>query len=287
MLLKQRNPWLFITLVLIILFLLSLTINKQRVDIQKEDITRKLMSLDLGMSSFRNLVDSGDGKEITSSEKIIPLINSIPKIIQYKFNDSNFERIGIDIKFSDYLSLMQDRKRAINDGLLSNPTKVNATINYKGKSYKAKLRLKGDLKDHWTSKYRMSFRVNLKNKKTILGFNTFSIQKPISRQHPYDYVFQSLVRDTGNLAPIHKFSHIFVNGDDWGIMNIEEHVSKEFLEKQNKKDSPIVRFSNEEKWLYSESSKAEYDAYKLSDPFIFLHLYNKKKYLKEYHNRKI
>jgi len=287
MLLKQRKSFLFIILVSTILFLLSLTIDKQIVDIQKEDVVRKLMTLDLGISSFRNLVDVGDGQEIKSSDKIVPLISSIPKIIQYKLNSNNFERIDIDIKFSSYLNLMQDRKQAIRDGLLSNPTKVDAIIKYKGETYKAKLRLKGDLKDHWTSKYRMSFRVNLKNKKTVLNFNTFSIQKPISRQHPYDYVFQSLVRDTGNLAPIHKFAHIFVNGDDWGIMNIEEHVSKEFLEKQNKKDSIIVRFSNDEKRFYKESSKGQYNAYKISDPFIFLHLYNKKKYLKDIYNRKI
>ena len=137
MLLKQRKSFLFIILVSTILFLLSLTIDKQIVDIQKEDVVRKLMTLDLGISSFRNLVDVGDGQEIKSSDKIVPLISSIPKIIQYKLNSNNFERIDIDIKFSSYLNLMQDRKQAIRDGLLSNPTKVDAIIKYKGETYKA------------------------------------------------------------------------------------------------------------------------------------------------------
>ena len=98
-----------------------------------------------------------------------------------------------------------------------------------GKTYKAEIRLKGDLYDHWESKNRVSLRVKLKNDKTILGFSAFSIQKPNTRQQPYDSTFQFLVRDTGGIAPVHKFANIFVNGEDWGIMNIEEHMSKEFL----------------------------------------------------------
>ena len=81
------------------------------------------------------------------------------------------------------------------------------------------------------------FKITLKNNETILGFNEFSIQKPSSRQHPYDYTFQSMLRDSGNLTSVHKFAHIFVNGEDWGVMDIEELMSKELLEKQNRKNS--------------------------------------------------
>ena len=95
----------------------------------------------------------------------------------------------------------------------------------------------------------------IKNDKTILGFNEFSIQKPSSRQHPYDLTFQSMLRDTGNLTSVHKYAHIFVNGEDWGIMDIEESMSKELLEKQNRKNSVIVRFSSDEKWFYQTISK--------------------------------
>ena len=31
--------------------------------------------------------------------------------------------------------------------------------------------------------------------------------------------------------------YVFVNGKSWGIMNIEEHMTKEFLEKQKRKES--------------------------------------------------
>ena len=73
---------------------------------------------------------------------------------------------------------MKDRDRAIKNQFLFDPTMVDATIQYMGKVYKAELRLKGDGQDHWQSKHRMSLRVQLKNEKTILGFSSFSIQKP-------------------------------------------------------------------------------------------------------------
>ena len=285
-LIRKKSLFLIISIP-IILFLVLLTTSKQQFIPLKADLTQKLMALDLGFSSFGNLNDSGEGRlGPPLSQKLITLINSTPRIFEYKlFNESKFERIDISINFSDYLSLMEDRKRAIKDKKLSNPTKVNASLKYKGKKYKSKLRLKGDLYGHWRSKHRFSLRVEIKNGKNILGFSSFSIQKPRERQYPYDQTFQTMIRDTGNLASTHKFANIFVNGDDWGIMNIEEHVSKEFLEKQNRKNSIIVRFSNEEKWLYNIKSKIPYDLYRLSDPSLFLHLYNSKS-IKDKKNRK-
>ena len=225
--------------VIVIAFTFSSTnfrvIDKQKVNMIIHDVNQKIMSLDLGISSSRNLIDDGT-KEVTNyiPQRLMALVKNIPDMFHYKFFDKEahkFEKIYIDIKFIDYQKLMLDRNNALRDNMLSNPTINNATLKYKNNTYNAKIRLKGDLKDHWTSRYRMSFKIGLKNDKTILGFNEFSIQKPSSRQHPYDYIFQSMLQDTGNLTSVHKFAHIFVNGEDWGIMDIEEHLSKEFLEK--------------------------------------------------------
>jgi hypothetical protein len=294
MLIRQKKSWHITILVLIILSLLLLTINKQKIYEERRTIIEKILSLDLGISSIENTLDDGEKFHIkaSSSEKIIPLISSIPKIINYKlFHESKFDKIDIDIDFSNYLTLMKDRDKAIKNQFLYATTEVDATITYMGKVYKADLRLKGDMFDHWQSKHRMSLRVKLKNDKTILGFSAFSVQKPSTRHHPYDFTFQSLFRDTGGITSIDKFAHIFVNGENWGVMNIEEHMSKELLEKQNRKESIIVRFSTSaaeaDELLYLKKSKLPYSGYRPSDPFIFLHLYNNKKSLKNEHNRKM
>jgi len=295
MIIKKSNiRFRAIVLVLIALILSFFTIDAEKLKTEKEDIIQYLMTLDLGFSNRVNLVDAGEGifhnENVNGFSKykkeIFPsLVSAIPKIIQYKINSNNTNRIDIDIKFIDLQKINSDKQKAIKNGLLSNPTTVNAEIRFKGSTYKAKLRLKGDLAGHWTSKYRNSFRVKLKDKATILGFNKFSIQKPSERHYPYDYVFQSMMKDIGNLSSSHNFAQIYVNGVDWGVMNIEEHMSKELLEKQKRKESIIIRFSNEDKWLYGKSDNTYYN-YKLSDPSLFVRLYGSKKYLKKHQYRK-
>ena len=61
----------------------------------------------------------------------------------------------------------------------------------------------------------------------------FSVQKSRTRHHPYDQTFGQLIKDLDNLSPYQTYAHIIVNGENWGIMNIEEHMSKELLENKN------------------------------------------------------
>ncbi|HIG32338.1 MAG TPA: hypothetical protein EYQ09_02695, partial [Flavobacteriales bacterium] len=296
MLIKNNSIGLKTTaLVLTVLILSFFTLNSEKLKTEKEDFIQYIMSKDLGFSNRVNLVDTGEGifhNENASGfskykEEIIrSLVNAIPKIIQYKINGNEVKRIDIDIKFTDLQKINSDKQKAIKNGVLHKPTTVNAKIRFEGSTYKARLRLKGDLAGHWTSKYRNSFRIGLKNKRTILGFNKFSIQKPGERQFPYDYVFQSMMKNVGNLSSTHNFANVYVNGTDWGIMNIEEHMSKELLEKQKRKESIIIRFSNEDKWLYDKSANSHSD-YRLSDPILFVKLYGSKKYLKNYTYRKL
>ncbi len=293
MLIKQRkisaNSIVWISLlVIIITLLLSNKSIRQHNGITGGNAIQKFMSLNLGFSSLGNLIDDeGRGHDnVTTYEELTALIASTPRIIKhnlFNYNSYKFERLDINIGFLDYLKINKDREDAIKDGILSEHTKVKAKLHYKGVKYKAKLRLKGDNSSHWYSTPRFSFRIKIKDNKTILGFSEFSTQKPKERQFPYDYIFQSLMRDIGNISPIHKFVHLYVNGDDWGIMNVEEHVSKELLEKQNKKDSVIVRFADEKTWRYRRISKKSYQYYRLSDSLLYTRLYNNK----NIQNRKI
>jgi hypothetical protein len=292
--LKRHKRSLFLLFSIPAILILTAIVNKPNLSVIEEDLTQKIISFDPGFSSFISLIDDGVGNDrfsIGMINKLSHLFSSvgifIPKVIKYKLlTNVEFEKIDINIDFSDYLTLMEDRRKAINNSILFNPSKVDASLKFNGKKYRAGVRLKGDLGGHWLSKRRFSLRVNLKNNKTIFGFSDFSIQKPRERQHPYDHSFQSMLRSLNNLTSVHKFAHVFVNGEDWGIMDIEEHVSTKFLEKQNKKDSIIVRFSNEEKWVYLRSTDTPHNGYKISDPKIFLHLYNKKS-LKNIRNREM
>ena len=71
-------------------------------------------------------------------------------------------------------------------------------------------------------------------------------------------------------------------------MNIEEHMSKELLEKQQRKESLIIRFGDERKGsLYNHASDDEkYNLYRLSDPALILKVYDVNDYMQEPINRK-
>jgi hypothetical protein len=208
-----------------------------------------------------------------------------PDIIRSKVTGfpsrSPIDRIDIDIKFEDYQMLLADRRQALKASFLIDPRVVKAKIRHKGIIHKAKLRLKGDLADHWRSIKRMSLRVSLKGKNTIVGFKRFSLHKPESRQYPYDQIFQSFIRGSGGFSARHNYIRVFVNGQNWGIMNIEEHMSKELLEKQSARESIILKLTNEDKWHYSSKATSAYKRYRLSDISLFASVYQDGKYLSQ------
>ena len=54
-----------------------------------------------------------------------------------------------------------------------------------------------------------------------MGFRKFSIHKPSARQHPYDQTFQDMQRQLDNISSQNNYINVYVNGERWGIMNIE------------------------------------------------------------------
>jgi len=288
MLLKHRKGRLPLIIGIVLVLLLSLlTINKQQLLQSYRDANQRLMTMNLGYSDPANLPDP----VVLNNTKLrnpAAIINVLPEIIYNKitgsFANSELERMDIDIKFTDYQTIMRDRKQSINNNFLTNPSNVNAKIRYHGEVYKVKLRLKGNLLDHWLSRYQMSLRVSVKDKKTIHGFNKFSLHKAGSRQHPYDQTFHALMRNSGNLSAVHDYVNIFVNGVAWGVMNIQEHMTKIFLEKLQRKESAIFRFSNKSKLLpYTMAAggiENHYSGYRIYDSRFNVKVFGSRKELK-------
>ena len=49
--------------------------------------------------------------------------------------------------------------------------------------------------------------------KTIFDLKLFSSKAKSESIHMI--TFQSIIRETGNLASTHQFAHVFVNGENW------------------------------------------------------------------------
>ena len=229
-------------IILIVIFIFSIY---KKIDRNfKFEIINFIESKNLGFSSVYRLNKSDEKYRFID----IPLylILSSNNIISHKLNNKRYHKLIFDINYEDHLSILDDKKIGDINGFLINPSFVNANVTFDGKRYEANVRLKGGY-DHFAGYSRHSLRVKLKDNKSILGFKRFSLHKPSSRQYPYDYIFSLMNADVGNLASSHKFAKVKVNGQDWGIMNLEEHFDSSFLEKQKKKESIILSLGNSEK----------------------------------------
>jgi hypothetical protein len=168
---------------------------------------------------------------------------------------ADIEELRLDIKFKHLQEIKKNRSEAIELGILRNPDVVPGRIEYDFRSYRAKVRLKGRLADHWMGPDRWSLRVRLRGGETIKGFNQFSLQRPRVRQLPFDQLFQYWVRQVGNLTPDFEFFRLYVNGDYWGIALAEEHMSKYFLEANRRKESALIKLGSVDSWYYEKVNR--------------------------------
>ena len=56
----------------------------------------------------------------------------------------------------------------------------------------------------------------------------FSIQHPATRGYQGEVIFQETLRRLGVLTPRYFFVDVIINGDDIGIMALEEHFEVQF-----------------------------------------------------------
>ena len=165
------------------------------------------------------------------------------------FNTNSFESIKIDIRFSELEKLRNDRKNALKLRQLDNPQKVRVRITHKGKEYPATARIKGDFAEHWGNIKQWSLRIKLRNNKTIFSMNEFSISVFTERDFPYNFVISETFRKYDVLTPRYKTVKVNFNGDDWGLMLVEEQFHDSFYAFNKIKEAPIFKMTNEKDFL--------------------------------------
>jgi hypothetical protein len=210
----------------------------------------------------------------TDGEQLLTLDQSyleLLKIPYYLLNPVEVPQLVIDIDFKSFQKILKKREKAMKKGKLVTSKKdfVPAKIRHEGKSTKVKLRLKGDLLDHLKGD-KWSFRVKVKGKDQIYGMRVFSIQSPLVRGFQGVALFYTSLKYYGLLAPRYKLVNAIINGNDLGIMSIEEHFSKEMLESSGRKESVIIRFDESLVWAARDGAQntglgGHFDNYHLAD----------------------
>ena len=129
-----------IIVVALLLIVIGLVVAS-RGDIES-NAKRKMLASNLGVSSLDNIS-----------------FENIPGIVKHLLYQT--PGVSIDVKFLDLATLLKDRERALNLGILQDPSWVPATISYLGNTFAAKVSLKGDLKDHWINVEIEKIKVHL------------------------------------------------------------------------------------------------------------------------------
>lgn len=165
--------------------------------------------------------------------------------MEYKIKGlvENIDALEINVKFKDVLKLQYQSETALNGQRKSMFFEfVPAEINYNKNIYEVKLRLKGDRPIHYSDKDKWSFRIKVKDGKTLFNMKEFSIQKPATRNYIYEWIFHKMLEKEGILSLRYKFVKMIFNGKDLGVYALEEHFDKYLIESRMRRDGPIVRF---------------------------------------------
>ena len=184
-------------------------------------------------------------------EGILEIRYSLGKIVNnfINFSNKNFsvfeiDKLYLDINQKNIFTLHKDQENVLNReyfGMGYDFTNVNANITFEEKKYSARLRLKGDTKDHFKNN-QWSFRVKIKDEKKFDGMKIFSLHHAKHRNYFYEWFFLKTLKKENVIAPKYKFMELILNGESLGVYAVEEHFSKEILESNQRREGPIIRF---------------------------------------------
>jgi len=148
-----------------------------------------------------------------------------------------------------YLKIYNKRREAISEGVLQSSDNdwVKGFVYGDSKMMKVKLRLKGDWLDHlWGDKW--SYRIKVGKGNAWNRLRTFSVQTPEARDFMMEWMAHKLYGSKDVLTTRYGFVPLIVNNQSKGLYAWEEHFEKQIVESNNRREGPIVKFSEEAMW---------------------------------------
>lgn len=199
---------------------------------------------------------------IVSREMVDVMKSRGVRYLQDRFNNPNFltvpyrlaksyfapplDTLYIDIKFKDYQKILKQRQVGLENEILTRAEKkyVPAALRFKNQIIPAKLRLKGTWTDHINTD-KWSFTIKVKRNGEFLSMRRFSIQHPLTRNFTREWLFAEAARNEGIATGKYEFIKVVLNGKEKGIYAVEEGMTKEILERQNRREGIILQFDEE------------------------------------------
>lgn len=87
--------------------------------------------------------------------------------------------------------------------------------------------------------------VNVRGDHTLYGIDRFSLRAPAIRGYHAEMLMLEHLRREGIVAPRVFFVRASLNGEDLGLMKLDEELGKDMVEIQQRRDGAILRFEDE------------------------------------------
>ena len=159
--------------------------------------------------------------------------------LKYVFLNNKLENVVIKIDQKNLYNLELQRKNKKNNDKNFFVDFSKAILKKGETDYDIKMRIKGDRVLHWYDKDQSSYKIDLRGEKRIWGLEEFSVQKPITRNYIYEYIFHKLLEANKLISLKYFFINLSLNDTDQGIYAVEEGFSKELIERNKKRNGPI------------------------------------------------
>lgn len=203
-------------------------------------------------------VDDGILKVFCFNNREVPAffddlsIRRVPHSKKYSFpsfDKEEVQTIPLDVDPAAMEQLKAKQQEALRTGVLHTGNKDWVPVSFLSgdKKYKGRMRLKGDWTDHLIGE-KWSFRIELQDSSTWKRMPEFSLHNPATRHYLDEWVFHQWLQAEGVLTTQYGFVHLNLNGKSLGLYAYEEHFGKELLERQHRREGPIIRFNEEGYW---------------------------------------
>lgn len=181
-------------------------------------------------------------------------LREVPAVRDY--DKVALSEVLIETSPTGMLKLETKRDKAWEKGILESDRSdwVDARFIYDEQPYEAEIRLKGDWLDHLEGD-KWSFRVKLEDG-AIDGKQVFSVQSPHTRSFLHEWVFHELLNQEDILTPSYEFVKLKMNGKILGTYAMEEHFMKSLVEHRNRREGPILKFTEDDFWESIKRVKA-------------------------------
>ncbi|MCB0569645.1 MAG: CotH kinase family protein [Phaeodactylibacter sp.] len=160
------------------------------------------------------------------------------------------EVLNLYLKKESLEALRQKRDEALKAGILESSDGDWVEAQLEGDStglMDAEVRLKGDWLDHLHGD-KWSFRVKMKGPYAWRRMRSFSLHTPLARYFLHEWVLHQLWEREDVLTTRYDFVELRLNGESLGIYAYEEHFEKQLVEYRQRREGPILKFSEDGFW---------------------------------------